>query len=95
MMTLKHDIVGYTESGEFKLRFKDEFPTIVFTLGKVEFVEEGDGLRMKYNYDILEGKLHESKKPMFERLIGDLIVQQLEEGVKKNDLIYTGGVDAN
>lgn len=94
-MTLKHDIVGYTESGEFKLRFKDEFPTIVFTLGKVEFIDEGGGIRMKYNYDLLEGKLSDKQKPKFERLVGDLIVQQIEEGVKKNDLIYTGGVDAN
>lgn len=94
-MTLKHDIVGYTESGEFKLRFKDEFPTIVFTLGKVEFIEEGDSVRMKYNYNLLEGKLSDTQKPKFEHLIGDLIVQQMQEGVKKNDLIYTGGVDAN
>ena len=29
----------------------------------------------------------------FEKFVGDLLMQMLDEGIKNNDLVYTGGVD--
>jgi len=31
----------------------------------------------------------------FEYFVGNLVTQMLDDGVKKNDLVYTGGVDEN
>jgi hypothetical protein len=79
---------------QFALELVDHrFSNIKFTLGKVSFNE--DNYTLKYHYDIIENNCKDYIKEEFEHSIGDLIMQMLEEGVQKNDLIYTGGVDEN
>ena len=81
-------------NNEFVLSLEGhKYSNIAFTLGKVSFNE--DNLTLKYNYDIIENNCAEFDKAEFEHIVGDLIIQIIEEGVQKNDLVYTGGVDEN
>jgi hypothetical protein len=79
---------------QFAIQLEDhKYSEIRFTIGKVSFNE--DNYTLKYHYDIIENNSIDFDKIEFEQAIGDLIMQMLEEGVQKNDLIYTGGVDEN
>ena len=88
---LKYNKEPYGQT-EFALNLEDhKYSGIRFTIGKVSFNE--DNLTLKYNYDIIENNCAEFDKKEFEHVVGDLIVQLMEEGVNKNNLVYTGGVD--
>ena len=74
-----------------------KFAGVKYVLGKTELIEnkEQDNLTLKYHYDIIESKIEDSDKQEFETLIGDVLMQMLSDGVKNNDLVYSGGVDEN
>jgi len=74
-----------------------KFAGVKYVLGKTELIEnkDNDNLTLKYHYDIIESKIEDSDIPEFETLIGDILMQMLSDGVKNNDLVYSGGVDEN
>lgn len=78
-----------------------KFSGIQFKYGKVQFLEQEDNLTLKFEYDIIENKhndlneIPEADKEEFKQALGDLLVQMMTDGVKNNDLVYTGGVDEN
>jgi hypothetical protein len=81
-------------ANEYALKLVEHrFSGIKFVLGKVSFNE--DNFTLKYDYDIIEHDrvLSAEEKEEFEHVVGELIVQLITDGVQKNDLIYTGGVD--
>ena len=96
---LKYNKDSYNDH-EFILEFVDhEFSGIRFILGKVQFEEQGDNCTLKYHYDIIENNTeysikHETKQS-FEKCVGDLVVQLIDEGLLNNNLIYYGGKDEN
>lgn len=96
MTRIEHDIVGVTESGEYKIKFTNtEFNDIILTIGGIEFIEGDDEANMKFDYDIHEGVVPDGKLDEFRTLMGDFIIQAIEDGIKNNDLVYTGGTDEN
>lgn len=76
-----------------------QFSDIKFILGKVQLVEQNDHCTLKYNYDIIENNtdlsITDKLKQDFETVVGDLVVQMIDEGLLNNNLIYTGGKDDN
>ncbi|NDB60077.1 hypothetical protein EB001_16750 [bacterium] len=72
-----------------------KFAGVKYVLGKTELIEGEDNLTLKYHYDIIESKVEDSDVKEFETLIGDVLMQMLSDGVKNNDLVYSGGVDAD
>lgn len=72
-----------------------KFAGVKYVLGKTELIEGKDNLTLKYHYDIIESKIEDSDVKEFETLIGDVLMQMLSDGVKNNDLVYSGGVDAD
>lgn len=66
----------------------ENFPETWFVLGEVSLTEENGTARLKYYYDIIEGKVPDDK-PYFEKCIGDFIVWYMDNN--KEDLIYKGG----
>lgn len=92
------EIVGHLPNGAHKINFTcEEFKSIIFTIGKVSFDEKEDGMHMNFQYDVLEhaNPLESYNKELLDKKIGDLVIYLLEEGVKENSLVYTGGVDEN
>jgi len=85
---------------EYLLEFIDHtFSGIKFILGKVQLLEQNDNCTLKYHYDIIENNTemsikHELKQS-FEKNVGDLVVQMIDDGLLNNDLIYYGGKDEN
>jgi len=70
---------------------------IMFLYGKIHFTPcktDPEKLVMKFEYQTLNGDfpLHLDKTD-FVASIGDLLVELIEEGVRKNNLVYTGGID--
>ena len=71
-----------------------EYSGIIYTYGQVRLVEEDDGLRVQFNYDIHEnpiGVLDEN----FKNHIGQILIDILDEQLNKNQVVYTGGIDEN
>ena len=90
------EIIGHLPNGAHKLKFtSNEFQSIIFTIGKVSFEEQAEaGTIMHYQYDVVEHS-EPFEKDLLDKAVGDLVMYLLEEGVKDNSLVYTGGVDEN
>ena len=75
----------------------EQYGGIIYSYGKVSFSpdETNDKLTIKFDYDILEKNNKEFDNEQFERHIGDILQEIIQEGVKSNSLTYTGGVDEN
>jgi hypothetical protein len=91
MNQLKYNKLPYG-ANEYSIELEDhKFSDVRFVFGKVSLNE--DNFTLKYNYDIIEGSVEEQNKKEFEHTLGDLLMQMMEEGIRKNNLIYTGGTD--
>ncbi len=91
-----YEIIGHLTNGAHKLKFtSDEFQGIIFTIGKVSFEDKAEsGTIMHYQYDVLEHS-EPYEKDLLDKAVGDLVMHLLDEGVKDNSLVYTGGIDEN
>lgn len=91
---IKYEYID-NDSNNPKIKFTEGvYSGIVIQLGKVVFEEIGDDCHMKYDYDVIRYET-EYDKPSLDRIVGDLLIQMIEQGIKDNDLIYTGGTDEN
>ena len=92
---IEYEIVGHLPNGQNKLKFTNtNFNDIIFVLGKVSFDELDDGVKLNYEYNVLEHTKEHNKQEL-DKLVGDFVMQLLDDGVKDNSLIYTGGIDEN
>ena len=96
-----HNIQYETEpygTNQYSIEYTEgKYAGIKIVLGAVKLEENQaqDNCTLKYNYDIIEGIVEDSDKKEFDNYIGDTLMQMLSDGVKNNDLIYSGGVDEN
>ena len=101
MTKLLHKIQYETEpygTNQYSIEYTNgKYAGIKIVLGSVKLEEnqEQDNCTLKYNYDIIEGIVEDSDKKEFDNYIGDTLMQMLSDGVKNNDLVYSGGVDEN
>ena len=65
---------------------------IIYKYGRVELIEEDDLLRVKFEYELPDGKRMDDE---FIQYIGPILTEMIEEGVIKNSITYTGGTDEN
>lgn len=76
----------------------EKYSGIIYSYGRVGFEELGDSLKLSFQYDVFEcpqSKEHLKDSKEFITHIGDILQELITEGVAKNSLTYTGGVDAN
>jgi len=74
------------------------FEGIIYTYGKVQFDENEttDNIHLRFEYDIIEQNDKSlTDKASFEQYIGDILQELIYEGIERNNLTYTGGVDEN
>ena len=92
---IKYETGPYDVNSYYIIYTEGKYEGVKIVLGAVKFVEntEQDNCTLKYNYDIIDGMIEESDKKDFDTYIGDTLMQMLSDGVKNNDLVYTGGVD--
>ena len=65
---------------------------IVYKYGRVNLIEEDDRLRIEFEYERLDKQPHTHE---FTQYIGQILTELIEEGVMKNSIVYTGGIDAD
>ncbi len=100
-MKLLHKIQYETEpygTNQYSIEYTNgKYTGIKIVLGAVKLEEnqKQDNCTLKYTYDIIEGIVEDSDKKEFDNYIGDTLMQMLSDGVKNNDLIYSGGADEN
>ena len=93
---IQYELTGDDGNGQYKFKFINEgFDDIELSVYGIEFIENDDNANMKFNYDIHEGTVPTEELEKFEHLVGDFLIQVIEEGIKKHEITYTGGVDEN
>jgi len=65
---------------------------VVYKYGKVQLIEDGEHLRIKFEYNLPDGSKLDNA---FVQYIGPILSEMIEEGVLNNSLVFTGGVDEN
>ena len=73
----------------------EPYSGIIFSYGKVSFNEVDEQLRLAFEYEIHDNANKGFDKRIFEQYLGELLEQLIYEGIEKNSLVYTGGVDEN
>lgn len=71
-----------------------KYEGVVYKYGKVQLIEEGDQLRIKFDYH-LPGEKTVPDDQQFIDIIGPILTELIEQGIAKNSIVYTGGVDEN
>ena len=91
-----HVVLEHKHNGLHAIKLTEEpYRGIIFSYGKVQFIEEGDVVRLKYDYDIHDDAGVEYVKEELEKYLGDFLMELIVWGVHENSLTYTGGVDEN
>lgn len=91
-----HKVVEDRNSGLDAIKLTEyPYEGIIITYGQVNFEpdEQNDTLKIKFEYDILEGNVPDWNKPKFEQYIGDLLQELIHQGIEENSLTYTGGIE--
>ena len=93
----KYVIVESRKNGMDAIKLLEEpFSGIIYSYGRVSFEEDeaNDKLHLSFEYEIHDknSKEFSDMKP-FENYIGDILQQLIHEGIEKNSLTYTGGID--
>lgn len=73
-----------------------KFSGIIYEYGKVEVTEMPEGNAAKLSFDYTMHNVIEDEnfdKPAFEQTIGEILHHLIEEGLKNNSIVYSGGVD--
>jgi len=63
---------------------------IVYKYGRVQLIENEDHLSIKFEYELDDGSRLDSD---FVQYIGPILGEMIENGLMKNSIVYTGGVD--
>ena len=96
-MTTTRRTVSHPSDGSIeKLSFTaGPFAGIIFSYGRVQFIEEADQLRIKFNYDVhsLPAGVDSYDETIFKNEIGAHLLELLHLGLYTNSLVYTGGSD--
>lgn len=79
---------SYEIDGEWIKLIEGPYKGIIYKYGRVQLLEEDDHLRMRFEYILKDGG---KKDPDFIQYIGPILEDMIEEGLMKNNIIYTGG----
>jgi len=79
---------------------EEPFSGIMYTYGKVSFDEDAENntATINFEYEVLDWAHKEMLDLVpFEQMLGDILQELIHEGVRDNNLTYTGGteIDAN
>ena len=103
---IKYTFVEKVEaSGQYTVAMKfleGKYEGMIFSYGKVEFVEHGDehAVSLKFDYDIHRkpsnyADTDEIDMAEVEYVLGGFLMELIEEQLGKNELVFTGGTDEN
>lgn len=72
-----------------------EYEGVVYQVGRIQFSEpDATGQRaMRFKYEILENSKDIEIKDDFTSIVGDIIVEQIEQKLAEGEMIYANGTD--
>ena len=72
-----------------------KYENIIYQVGRIQFgqPDETGHRAMRFKYEILENKEDITIEDDFTSIVGDIIVEQIEEKLQKGDLVYANGKD--
>ena len=82
------------ENDRIKLT-EGQYKGIIFSYGAVKLEEDGDVLRLKFEYDIHDADGISYVQSELEEHLGQLLQLILVQQLMNNEVVYTGGVDEN
>jgi hypothetical protein len=95
-MIKQYELLDEDSNGNQLIKLlSNEYSGIIYTYGRVRLLEEDDRLRVQFEYDIHENPVDDVDPSKFRNHIGDILIDLLEENLLKNNVVYTGGTDAN
>ena len=83
----------YVEDGEQVLAVEitgGEFKDTVFSYGKVEFPDPNKP-NLSFTYTVHQSDV-DTTNERFKNTIGDILVEMIEDSLKKNETVFAGGV---
>tara|TARA_B110000977_G_scaffold196760_1_gene277821 strand:+ start:3986 stop:4306 length:321 start_codon:yes stop_codon:yes gene_type:complete len=95
-MNKKYVLVESKHGGNEALKLTEPpYDGIIVSYGKVSFNEVDDHLKLAFEYEIHDFASKGFDAELFEQYLGLLLEELIYEGVQKNSLTYTGGIDEN
>lgn len=71
-----------------------EFYKVEYYYDGMKFADqenEDGSMNMSFNYEIVEGEIAPDRLRVFEKFIGDTLLQILEDQMKRQEVVYKGG----
>ena len=86
------ELIPMNEENIFSLRLKEgPFKDIHYKYNKCSLDEDGENAVLHFDYDILENIENTYDTKEFENYIGNILIHLIQEYVKENKVIYSGG----
>ena len=72
-----------------------EYEGVVYQVGRIQFSEpDATGHRaMRFKYEILENSKDIEIRDDFTSIVGDIIIEQIEQKLEEGELVYANGTD--
>lgn len=68
-----------------------EYEGLKFRYGDVKLEEVGEGMKVSFHFDILEGKVEDEEA--FGQYIGSILFDIVNQQLQNQELVFAGGVD--
>ena len=95
-MLKPYDVLPTSIDGMHQIKLTENlYSGIIYTYGKVEIIDEDKHCRLKFDYDVQDFAGHTVDIEKFEHYIVEILQDLIIDGLSKNNLTYTGGVDEN
>lgn len=97
MINDNYEILDDAKNGNKIIKLTTEpYSGIMYHYGRVKLIEEEDILRIQFEHDVVYNINDvDVDNNEFKNYIGDILVDLLEDGLLRNELVYTGGTDEN
>lgn len=84
------------ENGQQLIRLTSgPFSGIIYSYGRVNFLEEEDVLRVRFEFTVHENPVGDYDRKQLRDYIGPILIDLVEDNLLKNMIVYTGGTDEN
>jgi hypothetical protein len=99
-MIKPYEVLGANPQGFHLIKLTEgDFSGIIYSYGKVGFIEEDDMMKLQFEFNVHESSGHDfeglKSNTDFTTHIGDILTDMIVEQIAKNEVVYTGGVDEN
>jgi len=89
-----YELVPVEGENIFALKLIDgPFTGITYSYNKCGVSEEEDHAVLTFEYDIMENREEEYDTKLFEKYIGNILLDLIEKQLATNSVIYSGGVE--